>query len=87
MVGYQHMYTSVYKCLTAHGTIIHTEQVSWDMEAPLGIFPGSGESKPAAPQEAPTVIPSDLWRQSSPATPASRGVSQRPSKPAHRRLV
>ena len=65
MIGYQHMYTTVYKCLTAHGIIIHTEQVPWDMEAPLGIFPGSGESKPAAPREAPTVVPSDLWRPSS----------------------
>ena len=24
--GYQHMYTYVYKCLTAHNTIIHSEQ-------------------------------------------------------------
>ena len=65
MIGYQHMYTTVYKCLTAHGTIIHTEQVSWDMEAPLGIFPDSGASKPASPQEAPAVAAGSLWRQSS----------------------
>ena len=34
--GYQHTYTYVYKCLTAHNTIIHSEQVDWDMDAPLG---------------------------------------------------
>jgi len=34
--GYQHMYTYVYKCLTAHNTIIHSEQVDWIMDAPLG---------------------------------------------------
>ena len=38
-VGYQHMYTRVYKCLTRHGSVIHSEQVNWDMEAPLGLFP------------------------------------------------
>jgi hypothetical protein len=36
-----HMYTDVYKCLTRHNTIIHTEQVVWDMKAPLGIMPES----------------------------------------------
>ena len=30
------MYTYIYKCLTAHNTIIHSEQVDWDMDAPLG---------------------------------------------------
>ena len=30
------MYTYVYKCLTAHNTIIHSEQVDWDMDALLG---------------------------------------------------
>ena len=30
------MYTYVYTCLTAHNTIIHSEQVDWDMDAPLG---------------------------------------------------
>ena len=37
-IGYQHMYTRVYKCLTRRGTVIHTEQVSWDMDSPLGRF-------------------------------------------------
>ena len=36
MIGYQHMYTHVYKCLTVHNTVIHTEQVKWDTKAPLG---------------------------------------------------
>ena len=30
------MYTYVYKFLTAHNTIIHSKQVDWDMDAPLG---------------------------------------------------
>jgi hypothetical protein len=38
-VGYQHMYSNVYKCLTQHGTIVHTRKVEWDMETQLGMFP------------------------------------------------
>ena len=30
------MYTHMYKCLTVHNTVIHTEQVKWDTKAPLG---------------------------------------------------
>ena len=30
------MYTYIYKCLTAHNTIIHSEQVDWNMDALLG---------------------------------------------------
>ena len=37
-VGYQHMYTVVYKLLTRHNTFVHSEQVYWDLRAPLGIF-------------------------------------------------
>ena len=36
MLGCQN--TNVYKCLTQHNTIIHTEQVSWDMDAPKGNY-------------------------------------------------
>ena len=38
LVGYQHMYTTVFKCLTRHNTIVHSEQVCWDLEAPRGAF-------------------------------------------------
>ena len=38
LIGYQHFYTNVYKMLTRHGTIIHGEQVVWDMDANLGEF-------------------------------------------------
>ena len=77
MIGYQHMYTSVYKCLTAHGTVIRTEQVMWDMEAQLGVFPGVDTS--AAPQEAtPVGQPSaDLWRPSSDDMVESRPIASR----------
>ena len=36
MLGNQNLYTNVYKCLTQHHTIIKTEQVSWDVDAPKG---------------------------------------------------
>ena len=32
-------YSNVYKCLTQHGTIVHTRKVEWDMETQLGLFP------------------------------------------------
>jgi hypothetical protein len=38
MVGYQHMYSNVFKCLTQHGSIIEVEKVHWDTSAPLGVF-------------------------------------------------
>ena len=40
-VGYQHMYTTVYKLLTQHNTIIHSEQVVWDTEAPALYAPST----------------------------------------------
>jgi hypothetical protein len=42
MLGYQFMYTDVYKVLTRHGTTLHTEQVSWCMDKPKGVFPEVG---------------------------------------------
>ena len=38
MLGYMSMYSRVYKCLTAHGTIIHSEKVQWHLKAPKGIL-------------------------------------------------
>ena len=37
-LGYQHVYSDVYRCLTRHGTIIHSKQVVWDVDAPLGVW-------------------------------------------------
>ena len=37
-LGYQHIYSDVCRCLTKHGTVIHTKQVVWDLEAPLGLW-------------------------------------------------
>ena len=37
-LGYQHIYSDVYRCLTRHGTIIHSKQVVWDIDAPLGVW-------------------------------------------------
>ena len=45
-VGYQHMYTTVYKCLTRHSTIVHSEQVDWSGTAPRGVFLSADNSPP-----------------------------------------
>ena len=45
-LGYQHVYSDVYRCLTKHGTVIHTKQVVWDLEAPLGVWL-SNDSEPS----------------------------------------
>ena len=33
------MYSKVWKCLTKHGSIIHTRSVQWDFSTPHGVFP------------------------------------------------
>ena len=38
MMGFQHIYTDVYECLTRYNTIIRVEQVSWNVDRPLGLF-------------------------------------------------
>ena len=38
MLGYQNMYSRVYRCLTERGTIIHSPRVKWDIKASLGVF-------------------------------------------------
>ena len=47
MLGYQHVYSKVYKCLTRHNTIIHTSQVQWLPGTELGVFPGLSRDAPA----------------------------------------
>ena len=44
-LGYQHVYSDVYRCLTKHGNVIHTKQVVWDFEDPLGVWL-SNDSEP-----------------------------------------
>ena len=39
----------MYRCLTQRGTIVHTEQVRWDMEGEIGVFPG-------LLRDAPTLV-------------------------------
>ena len=38
MLGYQHMYSRTYKCLTERGSIIHVDKVRWCPQEPLGVF-------------------------------------------------
>ena len=38
LLGFQHIYTDVYECLTRHNTIIRVEQVAWNVDKPLGLF-------------------------------------------------
>ena len=39
MIGYRSLYSDTYKCLTQHGTVIHSRQVEWITDAKLGVFP------------------------------------------------
>ena len=39
MIGYRLLYSDTYKCLTQHGTVIHSRQVEWITDAKLGVFP------------------------------------------------
>ena len=59
MLGYQHVYSDVYRCLTQRGTIVHTKQVRWDMEGEIGVFPGVLRDAPTLVHERPT------WRKTS----------------------
>ena len=38
MLGYQHMYSRMYKCLIEHGSISHVNKVRWSPQEPLGVF-------------------------------------------------
>jgi hypothetical protein len=66
LIGYQHFYTNVYKMLTRHGTIIHGEQVVWDMDANLGEMLPVERTKMAASLKRLTVseVMPDLINQS-----------------------
>ena len=85
MVGYQHMYTTVYRCLTRHNTIVHSEQVFWDMKAPLGVFLSPKTVASRSKQERPQKLKLkdvDLFaekQKSKPAAPANKKASSMPS--------
>ena len=80
-VGYQHMYTVVYKCLTRHNTIIHSEQVRWDLDAPLGVFlstePGGPVSKEASPK--PSMKDIDVFAEKA-SRPSPKENSEKPKR-------
>jgi len=38
-LGFLDMYSKVWKCMTRHGSTIHTRSVTWDFDTPLGLFP------------------------------------------------
>ena len=60
MLGYQHMYSNVFRCLTTRGTIIHTVRVSWHLQSPLGIFlDHQGEQD----DSVPLVSPGNLFQE------------------------
>ena len=53
MVGNQHMYNNVYRCLTRHNTIVSSEQIFWNLKAPLGIYLEGRPYDPIAKLEVP----------------------------------
>ena len=60
-IGYQHMYTVVYKCLTRHNTVVHSEQVAWNLKAPKGVFLSIADAprQEARPNPQPRPLPAD----------------------------
>ena len=60
MLGYQHMYSNVFRCLTTRGTIIHTVRVSWHLQSPLGIFL---DHQSEQDDSVPLVSPGDLFKE------------------------
>ena len=38
LVGFQDMYSNVFKVLMQHRSIVHMEQVEWAMDEPLGVM-------------------------------------------------
>ena len=79
-VGYQHMYTTVYRCLTRHNTVVHSEQVYWDLKQPLGVFLSVKTGPPVkAPEKAPKLLDVDLFAEKQkPAAPADKKASSLP---------
>ena len=45
MIGFRTLYSDMYKCLTCHGMVVHSQQVEWITDAKLGVF--SDISQPA----------------------------------------
>ena len=39
MIGYGLLHSDMYKCLTQHSTVIHSQQVEWITDAKLSVFP------------------------------------------------
>ena len=80
MLGYQHVYSKVYKCLTRHNTIVHTSQVQWLPGEELGVFPGMEKDAPALISEP--SLETDLFdkskvksdKRSKTADPASKSA-------------
>ena len=60
MLGYQHMYSNVFRCLTTRGTIIHTVRVSWHLQSPLGIFL---DHQTEQDDSVPLVSPGNLFKE------------------------
>lgn len=80
MIGYQHVYTNVYKCLTQHGTVIHTEQVVWDKDPVLGVFPDVRKNAPGMIHGPPLAeVPDKLLGH--PATDKLLGHPATPDPP------
>ena len=74
-LGYQHIYSDVYRCLTRHGTVIHTKQVVWDVEAPLGVWIDETAITPAKIDESELygAIRLEVFRQPGDAPPVEFG--------------
>ena len=60
MLGYQHMYSDAFRCLTTRGTIIHTVRVNWHLQAPLGIFLDHQSDQDSC---VPLVSPGTLFKE------------------------
>ena len=60
MLGYQHMYSNVFRCLTTRGNMIHTVSVSWHLQSPLGIFL---DHQVEQDDSVPLVSPGDLFKE------------------------
>ena len=50
-IGFLDMYSKVWKCLTKHGSIIHTRSVIWDFDTPHGVFPPDTNIRPRTTSE------------------------------------
>ena len=44
-LGFMSMYSTVYKFLTRHGTIVHSRRARWVFDVPAGVFPSVNEDE------------------------------------------